>query len=156
MESAGKGARRSGGNPAGTLGSVADAVGTAAAADKLAVAQTFVVVPSSVAEVAAAAAFEFAAAAEVATAAPLVGFDSGPVVQGAPVDTVAARAESSAALDELPAVKTAAGGAWSAGAAAESTTAAEHVVQPPACCLTGCLTSAGSSAPLGWPTTPPQ
>ena len=148
MESAGKGARRSGGNPGGTLGSVADAVGTAADADKLAVAQTFVVVPSSVAEVAAAAS-EFAAAAEVATAAPLVGFDSGSVVQGAPADTVAA-------LDELPAVKTAAGGAWSAGAAAESTTAAEHVVQPPARCLTGCLTSAGSSALLGWPSTPPQ
>ena len=155
MESAGKGARRSGGNPGGTLGSVADAVGTAADADKLAVAQTFVVVPSSVAEVAAA--VEVAAAAfEFAAAAPLVGFDSGSVVQGAPADTVAARAESSAALDELPAVKTAAGGAWSAGAAAESTTAAEHVVQPPACCLTGCLTSAGSSAPLGWPSTPPQ
>ena len=148
MESAGKGARRSGGNPGGTLGSVADAVGTAADADKLAVAQTFVVVPSSVAEVAAAA-FEFAAA-------PLVGVDSGSVVQRAPAGNVVARAESSAALDELPAVKTAAGGAWSAGAAAESTTAAEHVVQPPACCLTGCLKSAGSSAPLGWPSTPPQ
>ena len=146
---------------AGTLGSVAAGIGSAAAADeRLAAAQAFAV-ETAAAEVAAAAPRSVAAGsvAVPAAAAAAAVVDIASVFQLAPVGNVAAAADDdfaarAVAFGELVAAQTAAGALLAV--AAGKRTAAEPVGPPSACCWTGCLRSAGSFPPPGSPLTPPR